>query len=280
MEMHSIPQMFFTRAANRAQRPAQLVKRGGTWQTISWQAMSDNVRSIAQGLLTLGLQAGERVALLANSRAEWVQCDLGIMAAAGITVPVYPASTPDQVAYILHNAEVTLACVDTPAQLEKLMQVRAELPALQHIVLMEGQPSQPDPLVLSLHDLMTQGAAATQHTAVLDERLQGLTPDHEATYVYTSGTTGPPKGVVQTHGNHLFMVQSCGAIIAAREGDVHLLFLPLAHSFARLEAFLGLYMGLTTAFAESIDTLAENMREVRPMLVFSVPRVYEKIYAH
>ena len=279
MEPQSIPQMFLARAASRGQRPAQLVKRGGTWQAISWQTMSDSVRSIARGLLTLGLQAGERVALLASSRTEWVQCDLGIMAAAGITVPVYPSSTPDQVAYILHNAEATLACVDTPAQLDKLLQVRSALPALRHTVLMEGQPSQPDPLVLSLHDLMTRGAAATQHSAVLDERLRGLTPDHEATYVYTSGTTGPPKGVVQTHGNHLFMVQSCGAIIAAQEGDVHLLFLPLAHSFARLEAFLGLYIGLTTAFAESLDTLAENMREVRPMLVFSVPRVYEKIYA-
>src|SRR5262245_3347202 len=279
MEPQSIPQMFFARAAGRGQRPAQLVKRGETWQAISWQAMSDSVRSIAKGLLTLGLQVGERVALLASSRAEWVQCDLGIMAVAGITVPVYPSSTPDQVAYILHNAEATLACVDTPAQLDKLLQVRSTLPALRHIMLMEGQPSQPDPCVFSLHDVMTRGAAATQHSAVLDERLGSLTPDHEATYVYTSGTTGPPKGVVQTHGNHLFMVQSCGAILAAQEGDVHLLFLPLAHSFARLEAFLGLSIGLTTAFAESIDTLAENMREVRPMLVFSVPRVYEKIYA-
>ena len=279
MEAQSIPQMFFTRAASRAQRPAQLVKRGGTWQTISWQAMSDNVRSIAQGLLTLGLQVGERVALLANSRAEWVQCDLGIMAAAGITVPVYPSSTPEQVAYILHNSEAILACVDTPAQLDKLVQVRSTLPALRHIVLMDGQPSRPDPLILSLQELITRGAAATQHAAGLDERLRGLMPDHEATYVYTSGTTGPPKGVVQSHGNHLCMVQSCGASLAAQEGDVHLLFLPLAHSFARLEAFLGLYIGLTTAFAESLDTLAENMREVRPMLVFSVPRVYEKIYA-
>src|SRR5712692_7702218 len=279
MERQSIPQMFFAGASSRGQRPAQLVKRGGTWQATSWQAMSDNVRDIATGLLTLGLQVGDHVALLASSRAEWVQCDLGIMAAAGITVPVYPSSTPDQVAYILHNAEATLACVDTPAQLEKLLQVRAELPALRHIVLMEGQPPHPDPLMLSLQELMTRGAAAPQLAALLDERLRGLTPDHEATYVYTSGTTGPPKGVVQTHGNHLFMVQSCGATIAAQEGDVHLLFLPLAHSFARLEAFLGLCIGLTTAFAESLDTLAENMREVRPMLVFSVPRVYEKIYA-
>ena len=279
MEMQSIPQMFFARAASRGQRSAQLVKRAGTWQAISWQALSDNVRSIARGLLTLGLQVGDRVGLLAQSRAEWVQCDLGIMAAAGITVPVYPSSTPEQVAYILHNAEATLACVDTPAQLDKLLQVRNALPALRHIVLLDGQPSQPDPDIISFQELMTRGAAATQQTVVLDERLRGLTPDHEAAYVYTSGTTGPPKGVVQTHGNHLFMVQSCGASIAAQEGDVHLLFLPLAHAFARLEAFLGLYIGLTTAFAESIDTLAENMREVRPMLVFSVPRVYEKIYA-
>ena len=144
---------------------------------------------------------------------------------------------------------------------------------------MDGQPP-PDPLILSLAELMTRGTTASEHAALLEERLRALTPDHEATYVYTSGTTGPPKGVVQTHGNHLFMVQSCGAIITAEEGDVNLLFLPLAHSFARLDGrFLGLYLGLTTAFAESIDALAENMREVRPMLVFSVPRVYEKIYA-
>src|SRR5216683_4079646 len=172
MEMQSIPHMFFARAASRGQRPAQLVKQGGTWQALSWQAMSDNVRNIAKGWLTLGLQMGDRVALLASSRAEWVQCDLGIMAAAGITVPVYPSSTPDQVAYILHNAEATLACVDTPAQLDKLLQVRSALPALRHIVLMEGQPSQPDPLVLSLSALMTRGAAASEHAALFDARLR------------------------------------------------------------------------------------------------------------
>src|SRR3989442_4069111 len=105
MEMQSIPHMFFARAASRGPRPAQLVKQGGTWQALSWQAMNDNVRNIAKGLLTLGLQVGDRVALLANSRAEWVQCDLGIMAAAGITVPVYPSLLPEQVADSLRNAQ-------------------------------------------------------------------------------------------------------------------------------------------------------------------------------
>src|SRR5262245_12285086 len=129
MEAQSIPQMFFARAAGRGQRPAQLVKRGGTWQAISWPAMSDNVRQIAQGLLALGWQVGDRAAILAGSRPEWVQCDLAIMATAGITVPVYPSLLADQVAYILQNAEVTLIFVDTPAQLDKIFQIRTELPA-------------------------------------------------------------------------------------------------------------------------------------------------------
>jgi long-chain acyl-CoA synthetase len=279
MVAQSIPQMFFDRAAARGHTPAQLYKRGTTWQDISWQALSERVRHLAQGLLALGLQAGDRVAILADSRAEWVQCDLAILAAAGITVPVYPSSTDEQTAYILQNAEVTLAFADTLAQLAKLTRLQPQVPTLRHMILMCGRPTDPEPLVLCLDNLLARGIAAVEQAAVLEERLRHLTPDYEATYVYTSGTTGPPKGVVQTHGNHLFMVQSCGQIIAAQAGDVDLLFLPLAHSFARLEEFLGLYLGLTTAFAESIDALAQNMREVRPMLVFSVPRVYEKIYA-
>ncbi|MCZ6873436.1 MAG: AMP-dependent synthetase/ligase, partial [bacterium] len=133
--------------------------------------------------------------------------------------------------------------------------------------------------VLSLDQLIERGAAANDQTAELENRLQHLSPEHDATYVYTSGTTGPPKGVVQTHGNHLFMVQSCAETVDISAGDINLLFLPLAHSFARMEAFLCIHIGTTTAFAESIDALAQNMQEVHPVIMFSVPRVYEKIYA-
>jgi long-chain acyl-CoA synthetase len=279
MEAQSLPQMFFARAANRGQRPAQLAKQGTAWQELSWAALSERVRHIAQGLTALDVQAGERVAILAESRAEWVQCDLGILTAGGITVPIYPSSTSEQTAYILQNAEVTLVFVDTPAQLDKVQRLQPHLPCLRQIVLIDT-PSDPTALsVLTFADLIARGAAAAEQQAVVEERLRHLTPEHQATFVYTSGTTGPPKGVMQTHGNHLFMLQSIASILNAQEGDVHLLFLPLAHSFARLEAFLGLYVGLTTAFAESIDTLARNMAEVRPMLMFSVPRIYEKIYA-
>lgn len=279
MDASSIPQVFFDRAAQRGGKVAHMVKRDGAWQEISWQALRDIVRHVARGLLTLGLQAGDRVAILSDSRAEWVQCDLGIMAAAGITVPIYASSTPDQTAYILQNSGATTMFVDTSAQLDKILAVRDQAPTLKHIVMMTDSPPGADDAILTLADLIQRGRDAADQEAVLEERLQGLTPEHEATYVYTSGTTGPPKGVVQTHGNHLFMMESCGAITDLDEGDVNLLFLPLAHSFARLESFLGFYKGWTTAFAESIEALSQNMREVRPMLLISVPRVYEKVYA-
>lgn len=279
MQARSIPQMFFERAAARGRTPAQLSKSQTGWEACSWQTLSERIRNIAHGLLTLGVQVGDRVAILSDSRAEWVQCDIGILATGAITVPIYPSSTDEQTAYILNNSEACIVFADSAAQFDKLMRIRNATPALRHIILMDHWPDNTTDNVISLQQLIERVQTTDEQTAVLENRLQQLSPQHEATYVYTSGTTGPPKGVVQTHGNHLFMVQSCTEMAAISEGDVNLLFLPLAHSFARLEAFLGLYIGTTTAFAESIDALPQNMQEVQPMIMFSVPRVYEKIYA-
>lgn len=281
MEAQSIPQMFFARAVTRGANPAHRIKRDGVWHDTPWQELQETVRDIARGLLGLGVQAGDRVAILSDSRSEWVQCDLGIQATAGITVPIYPSSTEEQTTYILQNSESTHIFVDTPAQLAKIQNIRSECPDLRQAILIQSamRKGVDSADVLSLADLINQGKAAAEQEEILNTRLDQLSPDAEATYVYTSGTTGPPKGVIQTHGNHLVMLEGVSAAIDAAEGDVHLLFLPLAHSFARLEAFLGLYLGLITAFAESIDALPDNMQEVRPMLMFSVPRVYEKMYA-
>lgn len=277
MEAQSIPHMFFTRAATRGHKPAQRVKVEGVWRDTSWRDLHEAVRHTAQGLLDLDVQPGDRVAILADSRAEWVQCDLAIQATGAITIPIYLSLLGEQAAYILQHSETSLVFVDTPAQLAKINQVRDQVPALRHVISMQAQAA--DAATLSLAALAERGAAAPGTAALLDERVAQLTREDEATYVYTSGTTGPPKGVVQTHGNHLAALEMIEAVVDIREGDVHLLFLPLAHSFARLESFLGLYLGLTTAFAESIDALPDNMQEVKPMFMFSVPRVYEKMYA-
>ena len=181
MQAQSITQMFFERATARGQSTAQLHKQGDTWEEISWQAFSDRVRHIAKGLLALDLQMGDRVAILSDSRAEWVQCDLGILATGGITVPIYPSSTDEQTAYILQNSEACMVFADTPAQLEKLMTIRADVPTLQHIIVMGTPSADTAAQVLSLPDLIERGAAAEEQTAVLEARLQHLTPDHEAT---------------------------------------------------------------------------------------------------
>jgi long-chain acyl-CoA synthetase len=223
------------------------------------------------------VQARDRIAILSGSRAEWVQCDLAIQAAGAIAIPIYPSLLDEQVAYILQNSETSLIFVDSAAQLAKIKHIRAQVPHLRHIISIEAQAADAD--TLSLAALGQRGATSDGTAARLDERVAQLTRDDEATYVYTSGTTGPPKGVVQTHGNHLAALEMIRAVLDSTEGEVHLLFLPLAHSFARLEAYTGLYLGLTTAFAESLDALADNMQEVKPMFMFSVPRVYEKMYA-
>jgi long-chain acyl-CoA synthetase len=277
MEAQSIPHMFFTRAAARGDKPAQRVKINGTWRDTSWRELHDTVRHIAQGLIDLGVQSGDRIAILSDSRAEWVQCDLAIQATGAITIPIYPSLLEEHAAYILQNSETSSVFVDTPAQLAKINHIRDQVPSLRHIISMDAQAAGAD--TLSLAALAERGAASEGTAALLDARVAQLTPEAEVTYVYTSGTTGPPKGVVQTHGNHLAALEMVRSAVDTTEGDVHLLFLPLAHSFARLEAFTGLYVGLTTAFAESIDALPDNMQEVKPMFMFSVPRVYEKMYA-
>jgi long-chain acyl-CoA synthetase len=277
MEAQSIPDMFFARSVSRGDRPAQRVKVDGVWRDTSWRDLHDAVRHTAQGLIDLGMQPRDRMAILSDSRAEWVQCDLAIQATGAITIPIYPSLLEEQAAYILQNSETSLIFVDTPAQLAKISHIRDQVPSLRHVVSMDAHAAHAD--TLSLAALAQRGAASDGTAALLDERVAQLTRDDEATYVYTSGTTGPPKGVVQTHGNHLAALEMIEAVLESNEGEVHLLFLPLAHSFARLEAFAGLYLGLTTAFAESIDALPDNMQEVKPMFMFSVPRVYEKMYA-
>src|SRR5438105_12144764 len=273
--------MFWSRVEKSTDRPAQMFKRHGAWTTLTWREVGEVVREVALGLIALGRQPGDAVALLSASRAEWVPADFAIFSAGCVTVPVYPTYPPDLIAYVVNDSGARTIIVEDAAQLAKVLETREKMPGLQQIVVMTGyEATQPPKMVMTWQMLRRLGRDnAAQHAGTLAERLKNSKPDDVASIVYTSGTTGPPKGVVQTHGNHIAAQKAGESCAPVEEGWVHLLFLPLAHSFARLESFIGVYRGLCTAFAENLDKVGDNLREVRPHFICSVPRVFEKVYA-
>jgi len=273
--------MFWDRVEQSADGPAQQLKRGGKWETLTWRQAGEATREIATALLALGRKRGEAVGILAASRAEWVQADFAIFSAGCVTIPIYPTYPPDLIQYIVNDAEVRTLIVEDPVQLAKVLEGRGKTDRLEQVVVMQGyEGKEPSPFIFTWEALHRLGRDnAERLKGELATRVAETRPDDVATIVYTSGTTGPPKGVVQTHGNHMAALGAAVQVLVASEGDVHLLFLPLAHSFGRLESFIGPYKGLCTAFAENIDKLRDNLPEVKPHFICAVPRVFEKVYA-
>ncbi len=289
MAQETLARRFWDGVERYGERAAQLAKVGGAWREISWRALGDEVRELALGLIALGRQRGDAVALLSQSRAEWVRADFAIFSAGGITIPIYPSYPAEGVAYIVNDSGARTLFVEDRGQLAKVFEAAREMPGLESIVLIHGEapapgaPSGPRAKPLRVLDWAGLRALGRSQRAALEaafaERLSAVSPEDVATIVYTSGTTGHPKGVVQTHANHLAALRAAAEVTEVREGEVHLLFLPLAHSLARFESFIGVYQGLTTAFAESLEKLSDNLKEVRPHFIVSVPRVFEKVYA-
>lgn len=271
--------LFWDRVETSPDLDAELVKRDGRWQALAWRDVGTIVRELALGLLALGRRPGDAVAILAASRAEWVHADFAILSTQGVTIPIYATYAPEQIAYILDNAAARTVIVENAAQLAAVRAAPMKLTSLDTIIVIEGVPRR-EPGVLSWDDVRQLGRRhAARLESTLADRVASIRPDDIATIVYTSGTTGFPKGVVQTHANHMAMLRAVAQVPGVEIGDVHLLFLPLAHTFARLEAYMGVHRGLVTAFAESLQTVSANLREVRPHLIFAVPRVFEKAHA-
>ena len=273
--------MFWSRVEKSGPQPAQMFKANGVWKTLTWREVGQIVRELALGLIALGREKGDTVALLSASRAEWVQADFAIFSAGCVTVPVYPSYPPDLIAYVVNDSEARTIIVEDPQQLAKVLEARDKMPGLESIVVMTGyEAPQPPKTVMTWQTLRRLGRDSEDaHRSTLAERVGSTRPEDLASIVYTSGTTGPPKGVMQTHGNHIAALAAARSATPVDEQWLHLLFLPLAHSFARLESFLGPYRGLTTAFAENLDKVGDNLKEVRPHFICSVPRVFEKVYA-
>ncbi|MBI4246178.1 MAG: AMP-binding protein, partial [Candidatus Rokubacteria bacterium] len=281
MTPDTLARMFWRRVERSADRPAHMVKRGGAWETLTWRQVGGIVEEAARGLVALGRRPGDAVALLSANRAEWTHADMAILSAGCVTVPIYPTYPPDLIAYVVNDAQARTLIVDDATQLAKALAVRPAMEGLEQIVVISGdEAGHPAARVLTWERLRQLGRDhRTAQPATLAERLAATRPEDVATIVYTSGTTGPPKGVIQTHANHIAALAAEGQTTQIEEGWVHLLFLPLAHAFARFESFLGPWHGLTTAFAESLEKVGENLREVRPHFICSVPRVFEKVYA-
>jgi long-chain acyl-CoA synthetase len=277
--------MFFDRAAELRDRPRYRHFVGGGWREVSWATMATRVRQLAAGLLEMGVAAGDRVALLSGTRAEWMEIDFAILATGALTIPVYPSVLADECGYILANAGATVAFVENAAQRAKVEASRKDgfvldgVPQkspVRTIITIDESPGGDD----TLSALLARGAAALERqTPELERRLAAMDRGTLATIVYTSGTTGPPTGVPQTHGNHLASVDAVMRLGMLRDGEVDLFFLPLAHSFARMIEYVGIAAGSTTVFARSIDTLVEDLKIARPHVLPAVPRVYEKVYA-
>jgi long-chain acyl-CoA synthetase len=281
----NLVQLLLDRVQKSASKTAQMVKRGGRWVEISWVEQDRITREIAHALLRLGVEEGDRIAILSGTRPEWVYADLAILSNHAISVPIYPSNTADQIQYILDNCGAGIIFVETPDHFKKLQSVWDSLPQLRMAVVFDpsipADKTMPEEKrrVFAYEDLLEYGRnAVPAERDMLIERTKTIEPDDEATYVYTSGTTGPPKGVIQTHRNHLHTVNAMAQINVVGEGEICLLFLPLAHSFARAVEYMDIKAGTITAFAESIDKVRDNLQEIHPHFLPSVPRIFEKVY--
>ena len=262
-------------------RPAMHHRAGDAWHTITWVDYGRAVREVAMGLVALGLEPGDAVCILSSNRPEWHVADMAGMGAGARTVPVYQTNSPEQVAYIVDHSEAKVIFVDGEEQLHKVEKVRPELPSLSHAIVFGDFPDSADGFVISLRTLKDRGRSLDAETPGLyDERWQHASPDDVATVVYTSGTTGNPKGAMLTHANVIWTAHALLQVFEEPPGTGRRLsYLPLSHIAERMTSdFTQLYNGTEVWFAESIDTLLRDLVECKPTVFFAVPRVWEKFH--
>ena len=275
--LQSVAGLFRLRLLEDSQRSAARRKVLGKWEDVTWAQLSAQGEEAAWGVLALGVKKGEMVALISGTRVEWTVADLGVIFSGATAVPIYHSNTPDEIRFILENSGAVAAFVEDPKQLKKLVDVRSKLPKLQKIIVLEGEGD--GDWSISLEKLKSLGRELkAKNPGELDQRVAEQKREDLSTILYTSGTTGIPKGVMITNDNMLFASESVVGTGLLTRGDSHLLFLPFAHSFAQIIKAAWFGSGLSMIFAESVDKLVDNAGETGPTVLSSVPRVYEKAY--
>ncbi len=279
----SLYDMFLATVKRQPQHVALRAKQNSPTYNVSftYQELADMVRQVAAALVDAGVAPGDRIAIASANRPEWVMMDLGAFGAGAADVPLYPTLTGDQMAYILNDSGARFLAVSNEAMLKKLLDVEDKIPNVGHVVCFDASTSRPKRMRFWTWDeLLSHGREQLkQHADELDKRQTEVQPDALASIVYTSGTTGEPKGAMLRHRNFLSNAVTAANIIDLTPEDVQLSFLPLCHVFERIIYYVMLYTGCSIAYAESIDAVPQNLLEVRPSLVPSVPSLFEKTYA-
>jgi long-chain acyl-CoA synthetase len=273
------PELFFQQVQRFKDRVALRHKDYGIWNRISWTHYGRNVREVASGLLALGLNPGDRVAILGDNRPEWLICHLAAMAAGGCTCGVYPTSAPEQVAYVVGHSEARVLFVENEEQVDKVLQVIGDLNVAQVVVWdPKGLWGFSHEKIIFFDEFLSRGRAhLDDHPESVSASMKAIEPDDTAMIIYTSGTTGPPKGAMLSHSNILELTSSFVAATPFYENDELLSYLPLAHIYENLVSlFQAVWAGGTVNFVESIETLPQNLREISPTVFCSVPRIWEK----
>ncbi|HEU4948947.1 MAG TPA: long-chain fatty acid--CoA ligase [Kribbella sp.] len=276
-----LPRMFLDRVAATPNREAFRYPVGTEWKSVTWQETDAVVRRRSAGLVALGVQPEERIAIASNTRVEWVQCYLATMTCGAATTTIYPTTMASDVAFIIADAEVRVVFAEDASQVDKLREHRAEIPSVFKVVLIDGEPEERDgDWVMSLSALDDLGRQyLEEHPEAVDERIAQLRPDHLCTLIYTSGTTGRPKGVRLAHSAWTYEGAAVEGAQLLSPDDLQYLWLPLSHAFGQVLLAVQMQLGFATAIDGRVDKIIENVAVVKPTFMGAAPRIFEKAHS-
>ena len=282
VQFTTLTEMFdrITKKFSSTSRPVYMQKVEGKYAGTSYSQFRRDVENFAMGLASLGIQRGDHLSVISENRTEWIVSDMAMMVIGAVDCPIYPTLTSKQIEFIFNDASVKIAVVSNQFQLNKVLKCRSSVRSLKKIIVMADRIENPDEHVHLFSDVLRLGEIfSKENPSYIEHSLRQVKPSDMATIIYTSGTTGNPKGVMLTHSNLVFDATAAIQNIPFDQTDVLLSFLPLCHSFERIGGYtLGFAVGATVAFAESVDKVAENMLEVKPTIITTVPRLFERIY--
>src|SRR3954463_4458611 len=279
----TIAKSFLRAAETRGDRPAIREKKFGIWQPTSWREWLEISKEIAYALHAIDFRPGDVASIIANAVPEWVHVDMGILCAGGVSSGIYPTDASSQVEYLVNDSRTKVIFAEDEEQLDKVLVCRARCPSLRKIIVfdMEGLTSFSDPMVLSLAEFMALGANHIQHHGALwQEMVESRAASDLAILVYTSGTTGPPKGAMHSNRSVTHQMRHANDLFPSTDNEERLVFLPLCHVAERIGGYyISLALGSVMNFAESPETVPDNLREVQPTAFLAVPRIWEKFYS-